>query len=519
MKRAGLVLVAVLLSVVAPVLAAPSKYLIQDPVAAQRIDYLIVAGDVFAERLDELANHRSAQGYAVGIVLMSSLRQHFCLLEEFTKHAVAEWKPPHPAYLLLVGNVDAVPTVVRPGALAGWRSDADLATDFDYACCEKNQARLHVGRFPCNTPEELDVIVRKTIDYETKLPVGSWQRRLNLVAGVPGFGEGVDAVLENVTMQMIAAGVPRSFDIQCAYSNPSSPYCPYPPDFNQCVLDMVNGGSLLTLFLGHGTPAAVAALNWNGKRYEVFSGEDASRLRVLQGLPVLALIACSTGRFDAGECLGGICLKTAGGPVACISGSRVTQPYANTLFTETLTRHFFGQEKTLGEILSSAKRDVLAHSQSSLTIQADAAATLMQNGRALEPMRRDVVAHYNLLGDPALVIRRPANDVTLTVRGDTVEIVAPGHKQVELTLECGPLEMARPLPDVGTNPAKLKEEMNLRRTAALEKVLQRRAVELTSGSATVQIALPQAPGRYYLKAVTGGSVGVAMLRIPSSVAH
>jgi hypothetical protein len=488
-------------------------------VAAQRIDYLIVAGDVFADRLDELANHRRAQGYAVGIVPMSSVKSHYPSLEAFTKQAVTDWKSPHPAFLLLVGDVDAVPTVVRPGAFVGGQSDPDLATDFDYACADKAQARLHVGRFPCGTAEELDIMVRKTIDYETKLPVGPWQRRLNFIAGVPGFGEGTDAMLENVTMQMIAAAVPRSFDIQVAYSNPSSPYCPYPPDFNQCVLDMVNAGSLLTLFEGHGTPDSVAAIYWNGKRYDVFSGRDAARLCVMQGLPVLAVIACSTGRFDSGDCLGGICLKTPGGPVAFIGGSRVTQPYANTLFIEALTRRFFGKDKTLGEVVSSAKRDVLAHGQSLVSVQIDAAAALLQDARALEPMRRDVVAHYNLLGDPALVIRRPATDVTLTVRGDNVDIVAPGHKQVELTLECGPLGMARPLPDVGTDPAKMKEQMNQRRTAALDKVLQRRAVELTSGRATVQIALPQAPGRYYLKAVSGGSVGVATLTIPTDVAH
>ena len=519
MKRVAFVPFAVLLLAVSSLLAGPSKYLINDPVAAQRIDYLIVAGDAFADRLDVLADHRRVEGYAVGIIPMSSVKSHFPSLEVFTKHAVTDWKPPHPAFLLLVGDVDAVPTVVRPGALAGWLSDTDLATDFDYACSDKGRARLHVGRFPCHTPEELDIIVRKTIDYETKLPLGPWQRRVNFIGGVPGFGEGTDALLESVTMQMIAATVPRGYDVQGAYSNPSSPYCPYPPDFNQCVLDMVNAGSLLTLFEGHGTSASIADIYWNGKHYDVFSSRDAARLRVTQGLPVLAVIACSTGRFDSDDCLGQICLKTPGGPVAFIGGSRVTQPYANTLFTEALLRRFFGQDKTLGEVVSSAKHDVLAHGQSLVSIQADAAAALLQGARALEPMRRDVVAHYNLLGDPALVIRRPATDVTLTVRGDTVEIVAPGRKQVELTLECGTLGMARPLPGVGIDPAKMKEEMNQRRTAALDKVLQRLVVELTSGRATVQLALPQAPGRYYLKAVTEGSVGVATLTISTDVAH
>ena len=519
MKRVLSALAVALAAAFSTCSAADSKYLLEDPSPSHRVDYLIVSGDRFANDLDALAAHRSKQGYAVGIVTMSSVRAKFKSIRSFLAHAATKWKAPPPSYLLLAGDVESVPTVVKKGELRGWGGSHDLATDFDYARPLGAKIRLHVGRFPCDTPGELRLMIGKTISYETALPGGPWQSKLNFVASVGGFGKGIDSLLEAVAMQIVAGSVPPSFDVRAAYGSPNSAYCPYPPRFNEHVLNMFNSGSLLCLFAGHGTTRGVASLRWKGRSYPIFGDRDAKALSARNGLPVMIVVACHTGAFDRSDCLGETFLKTEKGPVAFIGGSRVTQPYANGLFAKAFVEAFFGPAKTLGEVLTMARRTVLAHRFSLFRLQADLAAAKVQGREALEPMRKDVVQHYNLLGDPALVIRRPTPDIKLTVKGSKAHIAAPGRAKVDLTLECDRLASLHDLPDIDPNDPQFEQKITDRYRKAHDKVIRRWTVLLKNGTGAVTFALPEKPGWYVLKASARGktplewSVGTASLLV------
>jgi len=491
-----------------------STHLIADPAAPQRVDYLVVCGDAFAGGLDVLAGHRAGQGLAVGIVKMSAVTAKFKSIRPFLAHAVARWTKPAPRHLLLVGDVDTVPTVVKKGRLRGWGGSKDLATDFDYARPLDGRVRLHVGRFPCDTPAELAVMVRKTLDYETRLAPGGWQHRLKFVASVGGYSKEIDTLLESIGMQIAATGVPADFDVQAAYGSPNSPFCPYPPRFNRHVLEMFNEGSLLALFVGHGSRTSVARLVWRGRGYRIFGARDAAALKVRQGLPILTVIACHTGRFDAADCLGETYLKTPAGPVAFIGGSRVTQPYGNGLFARAFILGFFSKARTLGEALTSAKQHVLAHPFSLFRLQVDTACAGIQGKDALGPMRADVVEHYNLLGDPALVIRRPKRDITVTLDRTTLRILAPGREAVDLTLECARLDFLHPLPAIAPDDPDFEKKISDRYQKAHDKVIRRWAVKLKDGKGAVTFEPPKRPGTYFFKASAGGSVGSAKLTVP-----
>ena len=509
MARAGAVLIVVLLAVACVAHAGEaSKYLIADPSAEQRVDYLVITGDKFAGGLDALAAHRAKQGYAVGIVRMSALEAKFKTVRAFLAHALTKWKKPAPKYLLLVGDVDAVPTVVKPGKLKGWQSDRDLATDFDYAR-PLGKVQMHVGRFPCDTPKELATMIRKTIDYETKLPGGAWQRKLNFVASVGGFSKEIDAMLEAIGMAVAGSSVPEAYDMQAAYGSPNSPYCPFPPKFNSHVIDMFNGGSLLYLFVGHGATRRVADIRWKGLRYRIFDERDAAALNCKNGRPILVAVACSTGRHDAADCLGETYLKAENGPVAFIGGSRVTQPYSNGLFAKAFVDNFFGQTRTLGAVLTRAKWTILADRFSMFRLQVDAVGAVMQGKKFLEPMRDDVVQHYNLLGDPALVIRRASIDIKLTVGGTKVHVEAPGRDKIGLTLECHRLTFLHPMPEIKADDPEFEKKITERYKNAHDKVIRRWSVALKGGRATVEFKRPEKPGHYVFKASRGGSAGAA----------
>ncbi|MFW6159145.1 MAG: C25 family cysteine peptidase [Planctomycetota bacterium] len=493
--------------------AGDSEYLLTDPSRARHIDYLAVSGDEFAGKFDALCRHRADQGYRVGVVRMSDVAAEFGSLRKFLRHAATRWEKPAPRFLLLVGDVEAVPTVVKRGAMRGWRSSPDLATDFEYARPAGKGRWLHVGRLPCDSGRELTAMVEKTIAYETELPEGGWQRRLKFVASMGGYGKEMDRLLEAIGESVAAGAVPRTFDVEAAYGSPASPYCVYPPRFNEHVTGMFNECSLLYLFVGHGSVRRVASIRWRRHAYPIFRAGDSDRLEAQKGPPVFVAIACHTGAYDRDDCLGEEFVKAPGGPVAFIGGSRVTQPYANALFADAFVRSFFGKAKTVGEVLSLAKARIAAHRFSFFTAQIDAVAARIQGKDNLPKTRADVIRHYNLLGDPALRIRRPTCDIRVAIQEDVAEITAPDRKQVILRLECDRLQFLHELSEIEPDDADVAEKMADRYRKAHDKVIGRWTVRLKDGRGTVRFERPRRPGRYVLKATAGGSVGAIALEV------
>ena len=491
--------------------AAPqSKYLIKDVAAPQPADYLIIAGDRFAGHLDALADHRAGQGYTVAIARMSDVKARYKTIRAFLAHAVQKWKP-RPRFLLLAGDVETVPTVVKKARMSAGFRRAKTATDFDYARPLGETVLLHVGRLPCDTAKELGVMIRKTIDYETKLPGGPWQRKLGFIATVGGYGKKIDALLEKVATTVLTSVIPPTYDIEAAYANPNSVYCPYPPDIHAKAMRMLNDGALIYFFVGHGSSSGVAELRWRGRSYEVLHSRHAPQINVRNGLPILLLFTCSAGKYDASDCLGENFLKAPKGPVACVAASRTIREYGNMLFARASAVAIASDAKTIGELVTQAKRTVTAHKFSTFRLQADAFGMMMTGRKALEPIRKDIVEQYNLLGDPALVIRRPKLDIEVRVTDSEVRVSAPGRKRVVLTLECPPGRFARPLPAIARDDPKYKARMNARFRSANDKVLKRWRIDLKGGRGAVTFTRPSKPGAYYVKAAAGGSVGWSKL--------
>lgn len=488
---------------------ADSKYIIKDPAAPQRVDYLVVAGDSFVDRLDELAAYREKQGYAVGIVAASAAQKQFGGIREFLANAVQKWKKPAPTYLLLVGDVDTVPTTLRDSEHQGFLADPQLATDFEYACpLQELEPLLHVGRFPCDTPEELAVMIRKTIDYETKLEPGAWQKRVDFLAGMAGFGATADAAIEKLFAQIVTNAVPPGYDVEVAYANPKSPYCPFPPKFNDNAFRMANDGSLLYVFVGHGSVDGVQTLHWSDKFYPIFKSDHAPKFDVRAGLPVMVVIACSTGHVDGeSDCVGEVFFKQPKGPIAFLGGSRVTDPYGNALLGRELAVELLGESKTVGEGLTRAKAALVKHEKNKFNDQMDMMATMMgMKGETFKPVRRDTVRHYNLFGDPALVLQRPASSVKLALEGNRVSLAAE-VPELTLTLECARDKFVKAPEKIEKSDPEFEKKVDERYRTSNNKVLRSWTVKLKDGKGSQEIELPQDAGKYYLKASAPGRFG------------
>ncbi len=492
--------------------AGPESPWLRRDLARVAADYLVVAPPAFTGALDDLCELR-ARTHRVAVVRTDDVAARHGPGAEGIARFVAEVRP---RFLLLAGDADRVPTFVRPSAYRSdtFLSDADLATDGLFGAV--------AGRFPADTVEELRVMAAKTVAYEREARPGRWQRKIGFVTGEGGFGPLIDALLEHHFSAIVSKDIPPAYDVEVAYAKPSSRYCAFPPRFNENALRMLNEGTLFWAYVGHGMRTGFDDVTHEGIHYPILEAKDAAKVEVREGLPVMVVIACYTGEFDSkrGDCVGEELFKRPRGPVAFIGGTRATQPYANALLGQKLVEHvLLRKTPTLGEALHAAGQAVLAKEDSPFRKRADAMASLVQGPSSLEPMRKDVVLHYNILGDPALVIRRPADEIELTAPaaprpGARIEVSGKAPDgPVEVTFECPRDRFYHPTDLEGED---LEKQIARRYANANNKVVARGDARAADGRFRVELALPAdlPPGRYYVKAHAPGLVGALGVDVP-----
>jgi hypothetical protein len=365
-------------------------------------------------------------------------------------------------------------------------------------------------------------MAEKTVEYETSIEAGRWQKRIAFIAGEGGFGAAVDAMIENQFTTLVAEQIPAPYDVEVAYAKASSKYGFYPPKFNEQALRLINGGALFVVYAGHGLRSSFDDVGYKGFVYPILEKKDAKRVEVRSGLPIMVVLACNTGEYDStfGDSIGEELVKRPRGPVAFIGGTRVTQPYGNALLGQKLVRQAFDpRRETLGEVLSSAKEALFEKDDSALRLQADTLAALVQGPGSLEPMRKDVVRHYNLLGDPALALRRPGDEIGIEDPGPArpgralaVRGTAPDGP-VEVTFEVRRDRFYHPTDLVGEG---VEEQMTRRYANANNKVVAHVRAESRGGAFETELALPAdlKPGRYVVKAWAEGVLGSREVAVP-----
>lgn len=500
-----------------------SAYEVADPLSKENAaDYLIVAPAAFVSAIDPLADYRAKQGYRVAIVTTESLAKQKKDVRDFVRYAAREWKAPAARFLLLVGDADAIPSLERRSAYQTkkFANDEELGTDHLYGVLDDGlDASLAVGRFPADTKEEVATMAAKTIEYERDLKPGAWQKKINFVTGEAGFHPIIDAFIEAQFTSLVSENIPPGFDLEVAYSKPTSRYCPFPAKYNEHAVRLLNEGTLFYVYVGHGHRTGFDSLVWNGQEIPMFDLKNVKEVEVRNGLPVMFVIACSTGHFDStiGDCIGEELVKRPRGPVGFVGGSRITQPYSSALFGRELIAQIFHERcETLGWSLVEAKKKVLADDFSKFRMTANAMAGGIQGPGNLEPMRRDCVLHYNLLGDPALRFRRPGDSIRLSAPAEVaprstalVKGTSPIREgRVRVALEVPRTKFAHPLPRVVLGAPDFEERITERYRAANDKVVVFLEGDVKDGAFEVSLPMPHdlAEGDYFLKVTVLGEL-------------
>jgi len=508
-----------------------STYLIEDPGAKEnRVDYLILIPEEFRTEIRPLAEHRAGKGLKVGIVTLESIQEKWKSPLEFIRFAGETWTAPPPRFLLLVGDADRIPALVRPShyQTKKFSNDAELGTDHLYGVRSSGlKAEMAVGRFPADSKEEVSIMVSKTLRYEKELKPGVWQKKINFITGEAGFSPFIDKFIEAQFSKIVSESIPPPYDIELAYSKTSSLYCPYPPDFNENAIRLLNEGSLFYVYVGHGFRKGFDTISWNEKDYPIFNLTHIPKVNIQSGSPIMFVIACSTAFFDAksGDCVGEELFKQAHGPVAFLGGTRITQPYANALIGKAIISELFEKNpSTLGEAFFSAKNSLLEKNKSPLRKTADQLAGLVQGTRNLAPMRKDGILHYTLLGDPALEIRKPKETVTLscppeTKPGDKLNVTgtAPfSEGTITIQLDCLRDDFVETLPEIDEEAPNFQETISERYRAANTKKITSITMEFQNGKFAIALPIPSSleARSYYLKATVTSPEGTGVAWAP-----
>ncbi len=466
------------------------------------VDYLIVSAGDFVQAAQELKDYRESLGHVAVLTSVLEIAQGETD-DETVAEAIRAWSKGYyskrdkerPFYLVLVGDAlehDTdlnihVPVKYWPGL---WQ---DCYTDNYYGDVNGDHAPdMAVGRIPVASEAEFKSFMKRMKKYEQETPVGPWNHRFHVYAGEGGFGEEQDKAIEMVAQKGLET-VPYEFDMLFAYRSPSSRYF-YTP-FEEVVEKMVTEGAVLVTYMGHG-----------GGELDV---PNLSALKCKNRLPLCAFFACSTGDYPSGyESDAEEAFRLADGPVAMLVSTATTHPYPNAINALEMEAAVFAERaETFGEAVRRMKVRSLFET-SDLREMLDALAVLFIPQEEMDNSNIDHQYSYNLLGDPAIQVKLPAQGVTLTgddaIRGQAWAfqgtVKQPTAGKVQVTVVCAWASLIHP-----QTPVQDPEDPSNQQTVqqnwenAMDHVVVEVVVNLVDGAFSGELQIPAsvAPGTYF----------------------
>jgi len=393
-------------------------------------DTLVVCPDEFRSALHAWVDYRQGQGHRIAILSPPATAAE---LQTAVRRTAESGRL---KCLLLIGDVMgggqsgptgaalAVPTNHLPATVnTRWGSTPTIATDVPYADVDGDGSpELMIGRIPADSPDELRRVIRKVIRYERESADGDWQRRLDVVAGVGGFGTITDSLIEASGRQVFQQAVPAGYAMRHTSAKTASIKS---NTFRATACKHLCEGSLAWIYLGHGLPTELDRVPTSNGYLPIMTTSDVPELHCQQCRPLAVLVACYTGAFDARQdCLAEELALAGDGPIAAIAATRVTMPYGNTVLGYELLRACFHDRPTsLGEALRLAQCRVLAaNKQDKFRPSLDALAQGLSPSPAdLAAERREHMLMYHLFGDPLLRLRLAPVETAQTESGAAAE--------------------------------------------------------------------------------------------------
>ncbi|MBM4036925.1 MAG: hypothetical protein FJ290_00295 [Planctomycetes bacterium] len=334
-------------------------------------DYVVIAPNVLMDGAKALASYRQAKRFKTMAVDLVDIYDEFNhgianphAIQAFLALAKGTWKTA-PRYAVLAGNGtydyknyqgygdNLLPPLMMATDYGLFASDTQLAP-----------AGLAIGRLPAASAAEMSALVSKITAYEAAS--GEWTGHVVLAAdkadpNAGSFPQDSDDLSGLVPAPYIVDRVYLSqFPIAIARA---------------MLLADLNDGAFLLNYIGHGSATQFGGSN-------LLTTADVASLANGDRMPVVTAFTCLAARFDLPgvQCLGkAFVLKSGGGGIAFWGPSALAENNESKTLAIEFFRQVFGrQEAILGDAVLKA------------SAAGPASARL-----------------YQLLGDPALRLRRP----------------------------------------------------------------------------------------------------------------
>jgi hypothetical protein len=355
--------------------------------AGNAADYVVITRSDLHPAAERLAAYRQSHGLDTLVADIESIYDEFSAglptpqaIRSFLTTARRSWRKA-PRYVVLAGAAtldyrdllgyggEVVPPLLVRTPDGLFVSDNQIA---DVAGTD-GLPDMAIGRLPVRTAAELDAYVNKIAAYEAGISQpGDWTGNLLLVSDAPDRGADFGAASEQV-----AALVPGGYTVD-RINLGSEPFA----SAHGRLIASLNQGASLVSYLGHGGLDRLAAGG-------LLASADVPGLGNGDRLPVITAMTCTVNRFGVPgvSSLGELLVRQPNGGAAAVwSPSGLSIHAEATLLAERFYRSVGGiQSPRLGDrvLRALAELQTLGGSRSMLDI-------------------------YNLLGDPALLLRRPA---------------------------------------------------------------------------------------------------------------
>lgn len=386
-------------------------------------DMIIISHPLFLTQANQIADFHKNEGLDVIIVTpqqiyneFSSGAQDIVAIRDFVRmlYNRAVTSTDLPQYLLLFGdgsydnknrltaNTNFIPTFqsensVNPLGTASYVSDDfyGLLDDSEGVWNNAEVMDIAIGRLPVKSTQEANNVVSKILNYNTLNTLDDWRNNILFVGddedGNLHTGQ-ANEIADTVISQYKAYNVDKV--LIDAYQQVATPGGNRYPDVNDKIDKKVNEGALIVNYTGHG-----GEVGWAHER--ILTVPMINGWENQQGLPLFITATCEFSRFDdpirtsAGELVilnryGGIALLTTVRTVFAGPNFLINKSLFNLIFTKNNL-----EDKTIGEIFKETK---------------NIPGNLSTNNR-----------NFTLLGDPALKLAYPQNEVITTkINGNSI---------------------------------------------------------------------------------------------------
>ncbi len=390
-------------------------------------DMIIVTVPDFRHLADQLADfHRSKDGLRVEIVYpydiyneFSAGAQDITAIRDFMKMLYDKAGNPsdYPKYLLMFGdasydykdrvknNTNFVPTYQSYNSIDPIYS---FNSDDYFGFLDDNEGNwesggahsldLGIGRIPANTYASAEIAINKIFQYKDGSNFGDWRNKVVYVADDEDnnwFVRDCERLTDHIAQNQ------PNFEINKiyldAYKQQSLGNKSVYPEVNEDISRLINSGILVWTYIGHGGEDGLA-------------NEDIINIPMINSwtngnrLPLFVTGTCDFSRYDdpaktpAGEIA---VMRAGGGAIASLTTLRIVYADDNSfindaiVFDNLLDRKADGSYYTLGEIYMNTKINI-------------------SSGTA---------KNFGLLGDPALTLNYPENQISTTeINGKTVGV-------------------------------------------------------------------------------------------------